>query len=109
MLDSNKELYEAIEGLLNIVQNKEEDVAFRSTFESVKEAYVNKCSDPLAKTILNDLTRFSAKLIIYELLQPSNNSDTFQSTTESCTCPHWFSFKLPCRHIMECKRNAGNF
>lgn len=111
MLDINKELYEAVEGIRDTVQNKEDDVLFESTFESVKESYIMHCNDPVIQEIVKDMTRFSAKLTIFEYRQLCSEDDLqkWQSTNSSCLCPHWWSYRLPCRHIMQFRRKSGIF
>ncbi|XP_034238088.1 uncharacterized protein LOC117643353 [Thrips palmi] len=108
-LNVDKELYEALLLILEVVQNKEEDILFLTTTESVKETYIMHCHDPVIKEILNDMTKFSAKLTIFEFKQiPSDDElEKWQTTNSSCLCPHWWSYLLPCRHIMQSRRKSG--
>jgi len=110
VLRSDHELYEAVEHLMELVRNKEDDVLVRSTLESVKESYVMKCQDSTVKAIRSELTTFATRLLLWEMNESANESGTstdFETTSSSCTCPHWSSYLLPCRHIFECRRKLG--
>ncbi|XP_034233441.1 uncharacterized protein LOC117640701 isoform X2 [Thrips palmi] len=108
MLNQDNELHEAIQNLIKMVKNKEDDVFFRNTVESAKQHYCTKNSDPVVNTILNDMTKFSAKLMIWELQQTVTEAEMakLKPSTKDCQCTHWCSFNLPCRHIFHQRRLA---
>lgn len=109
MLNYNNELDEALENLLEVVQNKEDDVFFRNNMASVKETYYMHSSDPIIKKVLSDLTKFAAQLFIWEMKQPVSDADLqkYKTTNNTCCCQHWCYYLLPCRHIMQLKRISG--
>ncbi|XP_034253683.1 uncharacterized protein LOC117652699 [Thrips palmi] len=111
VVNSSSELYEAVDGIIQIHLNKEEDVVFRKTSAAMKQAYMTKCKDPIANTIVQDLTRNAAKIVIWELdAEPAESEIAkFCSTETNCQCIHACSYKdqLPCRHMFACRRKSG--
>lgn len=109
MLDANKELYEAIEELLHLVDNKEEDVVFAVSTEFYKESYIMHCKDQVANQIVNEMTLYAAKLFIWELRQEVSEEELlhYDATNTSCDCVQWCSYHLPCRHMIQIRRQNG--
>ncbi|XP_052123901.1 uncharacterized protein LOC113205304 isoform X1 [Frankliniella occidentalis] len=109
MLHHNHELYEALDNLLELVQNKEDDVIFRNTIDQVKEAYFMHSTDPIVQSLVKDLTRFAAKLILEELNRTVSAEEVkrFCATEKECLCPHWACYLLPCRHMFSVRRQKG--
>lgn len=109
MLAQHNELYEALENLLELVQNKEDDVFFQSNMEAIKDTYHMHNEDPVIKIVLNTLTRFCAKLVLWELKEIPTEAEIhyFKSGTSECSCPHFCSYVLPCRHIFQLRRQSG--
>ncbi|XP_052128681.1 uncharacterized protein LOC127750611 isoform X2 [Frankliniella occidentalis] len=110
ILNSKSTLADAVEGLLNIFTNKEEDVYFRETTASFKVAYLTTAiSDPIVNAMLNDLTRFASDLLINELQKVPSDEEIveYEGSTSECGCPHFMSYDLPCRHIFQCRRMQG--
>lgn len=109
MLSIDHDLDEALEDLLALVQNKEEDVIVRNTMELVKVSYYMHNSDPLVDKILNSLTKFSARLILFELHQTVVDEDVerMQASDCKCMCAHYMSYLLPCRHMFAVRRKSG--
>lgn len=99
-----------MEGLLDLLVNKEEDVFYREVGEVMKVAYMTTgLDDPVINAILNDLTKYAAKLLIYELEKIPSDEEMmkYESTSDDCSCVFRWSYELPCRHIFHCRRMDG--
>ncbi|XP_052122502.1 uncharacterized protein LOC127749220 [Frankliniella occidentalis] len=118
VLNCHSTLSEVIEKLLEIVKNKDEDVLYRDVIENLKDTARNfgvgtpslaSNTNPVLKQILQDLTKFSAKLQIWEHdSAPDEEEMAYYDSTESeCCCLLFWSFELPCRHIYQKRRQAG--
>ncbi|XP_034232771.1 uncharacterized protein LOC117640401 [Thrips palmi] len=101
ILDMNNTLAESVEGLLGIVQSKEEDSYFKSKFESVKTYYLTNSKNPNHSEVISSLTNFAAKLVIFELNSDADveEAEEYATTELSCDCTFFSSYGLPCRHI----------
>ncbi len=109
MLGPNLELFEALEKLIELVINKEDDVFFQCNMDVMKETYRMHCDDPMVTEILNDLTRFASRLLLWEMEQTVTEADLVACKTDSqsCNCPHWHCYHSPCRHIILHRRLHG--
>ena len=89
--------------------NKEEDSAFKTRMEATKEYYSTTSNDPTVYAILNDLTKFAAKQLISELRAEVSEAqlEFFKATVDDCTCGYFCSYELPCRHMIQMRRCAG--
>lgn len=103
-------LSEALQKLLELVRNKEDDVLFIHTMEHLKETYMINNRDPEVSQILKDLTLYAAKLQIWELttIPSAEELAYYKSTDHKCNCEHNWSYELPCRHIYEQRRRSGS-
>ncbi|KAK3931288.1 hypothetical protein KUF71_025548 [Frankliniella fusca] len=70
ILNSNSPLADAVEGLLNVFLNKEEDVLHREIVSAMKRSYMTTAlDDPIINQILTDLKQYPANLLIWEFKQ----------------------------------------
>ncbi|KAK3911695.1 Protein FAR1-RELATED SEQUENCE 5, partial [Frankliniella fusca] len=92
-----------------IKMNKEDDVFFRDTSASLKKAYLTTSDDPLSAEILKDLTKFCARLLLWELEVDTTKEEvtSYEASTTECKCVFSCSYGLPCRHKFYCRREAG--
>ncbi|KAK3922085.1 Protein FAR1-RELATED SEQUENCE 7 [Frankliniella fusca] len=100
----NTALYEAVEGIVNIIlANKKDDRLYKMHETLTKKTDINTCSDPIVEVICNDLTDYAAKIVCEQLLlsrKPSPLPFLYKPNETCCTCTLFKYFKLPCRHIM---------
>ncbi|XP_034248609.1 uncharacterized protein LOC117649731 [Thrips palmi] len=111
VLDQDNALWEAIKGLTDLFRNKQEDVMFRDTTESIKRQYIIGNTDPVLGKIVSEFTKFAANYMrdqykLSEKVEESSIHD-HQSTTTYCACVTRLSFRLPCRHIMHLRLKEG--
>ncbi|KAK3917750.1 Pseudouridine-5'-phosphate glycosidase [Frankliniella fusca] len=109
LLSYNTSLPEAVDSIIYLAQNKEDDVFFRDTSESLKKAYLTTSDDPLSAEILKDLTKFCARLLLWELEVDTTKEEvtSYEASTTECKCVFSCSYDLPCRHKFYCRREAG--
>lgn len=109
MLRPENTLAESVEGVLGIVANKEEDSLFKTRMEATKEYYSTTCNDPTVHAILNDLTKFAARKYICELRAEVSETqiEFFKAAVNDCSCAYFCSYELPCRHMLQMRRCAG--
>ncbi|XP_052123530.1 uncharacterized protein LOC113213580, partial [Frankliniella occidentalis] len=105
------ELYDAIDGIVNILmENRRDDLRYRAHETLTKKTYILKCSNPLVSVICNDLSEFAAKLVNEQLSLsggPSPFPDKYQVSENSCSCSLFMTMELPCRHIMRLRKEKG--
>ncbi|KAK3913122.1 DNA topoisomerase 3-alpha [Frankliniella fusca] len=109
MINSHSTLAEAVQGLLNLVRNKEEDVFFKDVQANLKKTYLSNSQDQNIQCMLSHLTLYAAKLEIweYEAEVSQKEMEYYKSTETVCECKHKKSFNLPCRHMFEERRRKG--
>ncbi|KAK3913128.1 Protein FAR1-RELATED SEQUENCE 5 [Frankliniella fusca] len=110
IVNSNSTLADAVEGLLNVFLNKEEDVLHREIVSAMKRSYVTTAlDDPIINQILTDLKQYPANLLIWEFKQIPEEKEIndYEGSADVCYCPHMWMFKLPCRHMFQCRRVKG--
>ncbi|KAK3918466.1 Protein FAR1-RELATED SEQUENCE 5, partial [Frankliniella fusca] len=110
LLSYNTRLPDAVEGILHLAQNKEDDVFFRDMSESLKKTYkTTSLNDPLTMEILEDLTKFASRLLLWEIETLPSEEELlhYDSSSDSCGCRFRTSYGLPCRHIFQHRRLSG--
>jgi len=108
-------LAEAVEKLLALVLNNEEDAYITNAISRSKHTYFTGTSSASDEYnyILKHLTNYAARIIMWELTNIEGTSEDelrhFSSTEKACKCEHHWSYELPCRHIFKCRKSQGKF
>lgn len=106
--DVNKTIGEAITGILSMHRNKEMKVSYREFLSTVKASYVVGNSDADVDEIVSTCTPFAANLMRSEIEQ-INHEHTTVADGNTCQCPFFRTYALPCRHIFFARQEAGEF
>lgn len=101
VLNVNNTLAQALQEVLNLVENKDEDSFIKSRTQATKEYYSITDTDDAISLMLNTLTLFAAKKCRAEYKAETCEDFLlkYETTFDQCNCNFSKSMLLPCRHI----------
>lgn len=107
LLNSDSPLHESVGTLLELVNNREEDVLFQETAANVKHVYSTIHTESAVTDMLNEVTLFAARKIMEARQDVKLVQCRPETTIESCGCTHFIHTFLPCAHIMKLRVQEG--